>query len=67
MIKIYKRSFKWFIFDWYYNFNSFFYCVKEIYYYVIGIIGYGRLKGVILVGDKYVFIEKIILNFEYLL
>lgn len=52
MIKIYKRLFKWFIFDWYYNFNSFFYCVKEIYYYIIGIIGYGRLKGVILVVDK---------------
>lgn len=67
MIKIHKRPFKWFIFDWYYNLNSFSYCVKEIHYHIIGTTGYGRSKGVTSVGDKQVFIEKTTLNFEYLL
>lgn len=67
MIKIYKRPFKWFVFDWYYNLNSFSYCVKEIHYHIIGTTGYGRSKGVTSVVDKQVFIEKTTLNFEYLL
>lgn len=67
MIKIHKRPFKWFIFDWYYNLNSFSDYVKEIHYHVIGTTGYGRSKGVTSVGDKQVFIEKTTLNFEYLL
>lgn len=63
MIKIHKRPFKWFVFDWYYNLNSF-------SYFIITLLEPQDMEDQKVwhqSADKQVFIEKTTLNFEYLL
>lgn len=65
MIKIHKRPFfslsGSFVID--ITISTVFLLCQGAHYQVIGTTGYGRSKGVTLVGDKQVFIEKTTLNF----
>lgn len=67
MIKIHKRPFKWFIFDWYYNLNSFPTVSRRFIITLLEPQDMEDQKVWHQSGDKHVFIEKTTLNFEYLL